>query len=98
MFVLNCEPDHGFVFSETNAKFKFGLDKEKCLERIDRADNEFAMNLMNQEERMIINPTNREEGFRRPESENSRRLIMTDLLNPLFIRKIYYYFIRCSFS
>lgn len=83
MFILNCEPEHGFISSETLIKFKFGLDKEKCLERINRADSEYAMNMVNMEERRMINPTDRGEEFSNLESENDFRFIMSDVLNPL---------------
>lgn len=89
MFILNCEPEHGFVSCETNVKFKFGLDKENCLEFINRADNEYARNLMNLQERMIVNPNNQGNGLPRLEPEDAGRFIMSDFLNPLSMCKIF---------
>lgn len=50
MFILNSSPEHGFISQDTNVMFKFGMNKEKCLEKIRRADNEYAMSLVNKEQ------------------------------------------------
>jgi hypothetical protein len=42
MFVLNCDPDHGFITNYTKIKYIFGLNSEECLEKINKFDNEFA--------------------------------------------------------
>ena len=42
MFILNCNPEQGFISNETFIKYKFGLDREKCLEKIGKFDNEYA--------------------------------------------------------
>ncbi len=50
--MLNSYPENGFVLSETNVMLKLGLNKEKCLEKINNADNRFAYSLVNGEENM----------------------------------------------
>jgi len=50
MFILNSLPENGFITNETNVIFKFGLNKEKCLEKIHNADNKFALGLINADE------------------------------------------------
>jgi len=50
LFVLNCEPENGFISRESNPMLKLGLDKEKCLEKINNADNRFANSLIRSEE------------------------------------------------
>lgn len=52
MFILNCYPDNGFISVDTNAMFKFGLNKEKCLEKIHNADNKYAFSLLSMEDRV----------------------------------------------
>jgi hypothetical protein len=52
MFVLNSYPENGFISSETNVMLKLGLNKEKCLEKINNADNRFAYSLLNGEENL----------------------------------------------
>ena len=46
-FVLNSHPDSGFISPETKACFKLGITKERCLEKIKKADNQLALGLMN---------------------------------------------------
>lgn len=60
MFILNCSPTNGFIALDSNVLFKFGLNKEKCLEQIHNADNKYAFSLMNSEENMITNNDDRE--------------------------------------
>lgn len=50
MFILNSYPENGFVSVDTHVMFKLGLNKEKCLEKINNADNKFAFSLLNLEE------------------------------------------------
>jgi hypothetical protein len=50
MFILNSYPENGFITGETGVMFKLGLNKEKCLEKINNADNKYASSLSNQEE------------------------------------------------
>ena len=50
MFILNSYPENGFICNETNVMFKLGLNKEKCLEKINEADNKYAFSLANLEE------------------------------------------------
>jgi hypothetical protein len=50
MFILNSYPENGFITGETGVMFKLGLNKEKCLEKINNADNKYASSLLNQEE------------------------------------------------
>jgi hypothetical protein len=50
MFVLNSYPENGFVSSDTNIMLKLGMSKEKCLEKINNADNRFAYSLVHGEE------------------------------------------------
>lgn len=45
-FVLNSIPEHGYISIETIVRFKFGISKTKCLEKINKADNRLALNLM----------------------------------------------------
>ena len=52
IFVLNSFPDHGFIHKDTNVIFKFGLDKERCLEKIHNADNKYAISLLSLEDTM----------------------------------------------
>lgn len=54
MFVLNSFPINGFISTDTNVLFKFGLNKEKCLEKIHHADNKYAFSLMNLEENNVL--------------------------------------------
>lgn len=46
-FVLNSHPDSGFISPETKAFFKIGISKERCLDKIKKADNQLALGLMN---------------------------------------------------
>jgi hypothetical protein len=50
MFVLNSYPDNGFISNDTQVMFKLGMNKEKCLEKINNADDKYAFSLMNYEE------------------------------------------------
>ena len=50
MFVLNSYPDNGFIHQDTNVLFKFGLNKQRCLEKIHNADNKYAINLLTLED------------------------------------------------
>ncbi len=56
MFVLNSYPENGFISNETHVMFKLGMNKEKCLEKINNADDKYAFSLLNFEE------TNRQGG------------------------------------
>jgi len=85
MFVLNSCPDHGFISTETNVLFKFGLNKDRCLEKINRADNEYAMNLFNSEERHVNLTFAPGESIIRTQSSESSRISLHDLLNRLTI-------------
>lgn len=86
MFILNSFPDHGFISSDTHVLFKFGLNKEKCLEKINNADNEYAMSIINLEERLLNNPLSQRESPR-PISGSSPRVHLEDLLTRLSIGK-----------
>jgi hypothetical protein len=88
MFILNSYPDHGFISSDTNVLFKFGLNKEKCLEKINHADNEYAMSLLNLEERLLQSRYVSGEIIPRSNSDESPRLNLEDLLNRLSLCKI----------
>lgn len=85
MFVLNSYPDHGFISTETNVLFKFGLNKDRCLEKIHRADDEYAMNLFNSEERSINLSFSNNENIPQPQFIESSRISLHDLLNRLTI-------------
>lgn len=87
MFVLNSYPDHGFISADSHVLFKFGLNKEKCLEKINHADNEYAMSIINLEERQFNNPLVSGEVILRSNSE-SPRVHLEDLLSRLSICKI----------
>ncbi len=87
MFILNSYPDHGFISPDTHVLFKFGLNKEKCLEKINLADNEYAMSIINFEERLLNNPLNQGEIIQRSNSSESPRVHLEDLLNRLSICK-----------
>lgn len=87
MFILNSYPDHGFISSDTHVLFKFGLNKEKCLEKINNADNEYAMSIINLEERLLNNPLNPREGVHRANTGESPRVHLEDLLNRLSLCK-----------
>lgn len=50
IFVLNSYPENGFIHQDTNVLFKFGLTKQRCLEKIHNADNKYAMNLLTLED------------------------------------------------
>jgi hypothetical protein len=52
MFILNSNPENGFISNESNVMFKLGLNKEKCLEKINNADNKFAFSLYSLEENL----------------------------------------------
>jgi len=52
MFILNSYPENGFIISETNVMLKLGLNKEKCLEKINNADNRFAYSLLHGEDNL----------------------------------------------
>ena len=45
-FVLNSHPDSGYISQDTLTSFKLGISKEKCLEKIKKADNQLALGLM----------------------------------------------------
>lgn len=49
---MNSQPDHGFVSPDTEISYKFGLDKEKCLHKINQADDEYAQSIIELEERL----------------------------------------------
>lgn len=50
MFILNSYPENGFITGETGVMFKLGLNKEKCLEKINNADDKYANSLLTMEE------------------------------------------------
>ena len=50
--MLNCEPDKGFVSNNTEIEYKYGLDKEKCLQEINKADDEYAQSILRIEGRL----------------------------------------------
>jgi hypothetical protein len=50
LFILNSTPDQGFITQDTNVLFKFGLTRERCLEKINSADNKYAISLLALEE------------------------------------------------
>ena len=52
MFILNSYPENGFISGETNIMLKLGLNKEKCLEKINNADNRFAYSLLHGEDNL----------------------------------------------
>ncbi len=58
MFVLNSYPENGFISHDTQVMFKLGLNKEKCLEKINNADNKYAVNLINLEDNQRIQNEN----------------------------------------
>jgi hypothetical protein len=58
LFVLNCAPENGFVIKESNVLLKFGFSKEKCLEKINNADNKMAMTLLSLEENLNMGLVN----------------------------------------
>jgi len=87
MFILNSYPDHGFISNDTHVLFKFGLNKEKCLEKINNADNEYAINIINFEERLQNSPSTRIEVNSGLNSSNSPRVHLEDLLSRLSICK-----------
>lgn len=72
MFILNCDPDQGFISSETNITYKFGLDKEKCLEKIGKFDNEYAHFVSNFEDILSNYPLNENENENENENSLSR--------------------------
>ncbi len=55
MFVLNSHPDNGFIHQDTNVSFKFGLNQQRCLEKIHNADNKYAINLLTLEDTISNN-------------------------------------------
>ena len=57
MFILNSYPENGFITCETGVMFKLGLNKEKCLEKINSADDKYATSLLNMEESSIRETT-----------------------------------------
>jgi len=89
MFILNSFPDHGFISHDTHVLFKFGLNKEKCLEKINIADNEYAMSILNFEERIMSNPyTSGEIIPLSISSAESPRVHFEDLLSRLSLCKL----------
>lgn len=75
-FILESEPENGFINEETNILLKFGLTKERCLDKIKNADRRFVMSLMEQEESHsdpILD--SREGGFDELESEREEYFI-----------------------
>jgi hypothetical protein len=50
-FILNCYPDEGFVASETQLYYKYNMNKEKCMEKIEDSDMKLALQLARQFER-----------------------------------------------
>jgi hypothetical protein len=60
LFVLNSYPENGFICSETSVMLKLGLNKEKCLEKINNADNKYAFSLLSSEEGFGANILNTE--------------------------------------
>ena len=88
MFILNSQPDHGFVSQDTNITFKFGLDKEKCLEKINQADDEYVQSISNLEERLSYMPNN-ENTLIRLNSSDSPRVNLEEILNRLSLSKFY---------
>lgn len=92
MFILNSFPDHGFISQETNVMFKFGLNKEKCLEKINHADNEYAMNILNLEERIINTPLTSSELLPRSlqGTSDNPRIHLDEILNRLSLRILSY--------
>jgi hypothetical protein len=87
MFILNSYPDHGFVSQDTNVMFKFGLNKEKCLEKINNADNEYAMSILNLEERLVNTPYSSGDILSR--HSDSSRIHLDDILNRLSLSIIF---------
>jgi hypothetical protein len=49
-FILNLRPENGFITNDTNVIFKLGLSKERCLEKINNADNRLVMSLIDNED------------------------------------------------
>jgi hypothetical protein len=46
IFILNSTPEQGFITQDTHVIFKFGLTRERCLEKINAADNKYAISLL----------------------------------------------------
>lgn len=91
MFILNSFPDHGFINQDTNVMFKFGMNKEKCLEKINNADNEYAMSILNLEERLLNTPYVSQEILTRNNTAENPRLHLDDILNRLSLRKLNFF-------
>jgi hypothetical protein len=54
LFILNTSPDQGFITQDTNVIFKFGLTRERCLDKINSADNKYAISLLALEETLNL--------------------------------------------
>lgn len=52
-FVLSCVPDEGYITQETKVTYKFGLSKDRCLEKIQRYDSRLAQSLDREEAKEI---------------------------------------------
>jgi hypothetical protein len=56
IFILNCDPDNGFITNDTKITYLFGLNREECLEKINNFDNEFAHYVSNFDNILIDMP------------------------------------------
>ena len=61
MFILNCDPEQGFISNDTIIKYQFGLNKEKCLEKMGEYDNEYAHFVSNFEDILTNYPLSENE-------------------------------------
>lgn len=77
-------PDQGFVSDSAEILYKFGLDKEKCLQRINQADDQYVQSINQVEERSndsIQLSENANNSFRRLLENNSNRNNLNDIIS-----------------
>lgn len=91
--ILQCQPDEGFITSDTQVYYKYNLSKEKCLEKIENSDMKYALQLARQfEQEVSVNVTNQtstREDQQQIQLLDSNRIVFTSSnISNLFSRLI----------